>query len=49
VDAGIRKVVYVEAYPIEEAKNFLAKNGVDFQIYEGIMPRVFNQVFRQIK
>ncbi len=49
VDAGITKVVYVEAYPIEEAKDFLAKNGVDFQIYEGIMPRVFNQVFRQIK
>jgi len=48
-DAGIKKVVYVEAYPIEEAKEYLAKTGVDFEIYEGIMPRVFNQVFRQVK
>jgi dCMP deaminase len=48
-DAGIKKVVYVEAYPIEEAKEYLAKTGVDFEIYEGIMPRVFNQVFKQVK
>lgn len=48
-DAGIEKVVYVEAYPIEEAKDFLAKNDIDFEIYEGIMPRVFNQVFKQFK
>jgi len=48
-DAGINKVVYVEAYPIEEAKDFLSKNDIDFEIYEGIMPRVFNQVFKQAK
>jgi deoxycytidylate deaminase len=48
-DAGIRKIVYVEAYPIEEAKQFLRANGIDFVVYEGIMPRVFNQVFRQVR
>lgn len=48
-DAGIKKVVYVEAYPIEEAKEYLSKNGIDFEIYQGIMPRVFNQVFKQVK
>jgi len=48
-DAGIGKIVYVEAYPIEEAKDYLSKNDIDFEIYEGIMPRVFNQVFKQFK
>ncbi|MFC1765413.1 deaminase [Planctomycetota bacterium] len=48
-DAGIKKIVYVEAYPIPEAKDFLVQNGIDFEMYEGIMPRVFNQVFRQVQ
>jgi deoxycytidylate deaminase/dephospho-CoA kinase len=49
VNAGIKKVVYVEAYPIEEAVDFLKTNGVEIKPFEGFTPRVFNQVFRQVE
>jgi deoxycytidylate deaminase/cytidylate kinase len=49
VNAGIKKVVYVEAYPIEEAVEFLKTNGVVIESFEGFTPRVFNQVFRQVE
>ncbi len=49
VNAGIKKVVYVEAYPIEEAVEFLRTNGVEIESFEGFTPRVFNQVFRQVE
>ncbi|TSA44934.1 hypothetical protein D4R52_03380 [bacterium] len=48
-DAGIKKVVYVEAYPIKEAVDFLEKNGIIIEPFEGFKPRVFNQVFKQIE
>jgi deoxycytidylate deaminase len=47
VDAGIGKVVYVEAYPIQEAKDFLKKSGVTIESFGGFKPRVFNKVFKQ--
>jgi len=49
VNAGITKVVYVEAYPIEEAVGFLKSNGVVIEPFEGFKPRVFNQVFKQVE
>jgi deoxycytidylate deaminase/cytidylate kinase len=49
VNAGIKKVVYVEAYPIEEAVEFLKANGVEIKPFEGFTPRVFNQVFKQVE
>jgi dCMP deaminase len=49
VNAGIKKVVYVEAYPIEEAVDFLKTNGVEIEPFQGFTPRVFNQVFRQVE
>jgi len=48
-DADIKKVVYVEAYPIKEAVDFLKKNGIIIEAFEGFKPRVFNQVFKQIE
>ncbi len=49
VNAGIKKVVYVEAYPIEEAVEFLKTNDVMIEPFEGFKPRVFNQVFKQVE
>jgi len=48
-DADIKKVVYVEAYPVKEAVDFLKKNGIIIEAFEGFKPRVFNQVFKQIE
>lgn len=48
-DAGITKVVYVEAYPATEAVEFLKSNRIDIKPFEGYKPRVFNRVFTQIK
>lgn len=46
-DAGIKKVVYIEAYPVKEAIDFLKTNGIMPESFEGFKPRVFNQVFKQ--
>ncbi|HUS72703.1 MAG TPA: AAA family ATPase [Sedimentisphaerales bacterium] len=48
-DADIKKVVYVEAYPIKEAVDFLKTNSIIIEAFEGFKPRVFNQVFKQIE
>ena len=48
VDAGIKRVIYVEAYPVQEAKDFLIKNGVKVDPFEGFMARAFNLIFRQV-
>jgi deoxycytidylate deaminase len=48
-DAGIAKVVYVEAYPVKEALEFLKDNNIQFEPFEGFKPRKFNQVFRQVE
>jgi len=48
-DADIKKVVYVEAYPVKEAVDFLKNNGIIIEAFEGFKPRVFNQVFKQIE
>jgi deoxycytidylate deaminase len=46
VDAGIKEVVYVEAYPIKEAAAFLALNKVDVRPFSGFKARAFNRVFK---
>jgi len=48
-DAGITKVRYIEAYPIEEAVDYLKQNDIDIDPFEGFKPRRFNQVFRQLE
>jgi deoxycytidylate deaminase len=48
-DADIRKVVYVEAYPVPEAVDFMKTNKIEIEPFEGFKPRVFNQVFKQIE
>lgn len=48
-DAGITKVVYDEAYPIEEAVDYLRINNIEIEPFEGFKPRVFNKVFRQVE
>ena len=48
-DADIKKVVYVEAYPVKEAVDFLKNNDIIIEAFEGFKPRVFNQVFKQIE
>lgn len=48
-DADIGKVVYVEAYPVSEAVDFLKTNKIEIEPFEGFKPRVFNQVFKQIE
>jgi deoxycytidylate deaminase len=48
-DADIKKVVYIEAYPIKEAVDFLKKNDIIIEPFEGFKPRVFNQVFKQVE
>lgn len=47
VDARIARIVYVEAYPIKEAQDFLQKNGVVVEPFEGFKARAFNRIFKQ--
>ena len=48
LDAGIKSVVYVEAYPILESRKFLTDNGVEVIPFEGFKARAFNTVFRRV-
>ena len=48
LDAGIKSVVYVEAYPIVESRKFLTDNGVEVKPFEGFKARAFNTVFRRV-
>jgi len=47
VDAGIARIVYVEAYPIKEAHEFLVRNDVKVEPFEGFKARAFNRIFKQ--
>lgn len=48
VDAGIKRVVYVEAYPVKEALNFLQKNNIRVEPFKGFRAVAFNQIFKQV-
>nr|WP_281720354.1 deaminase [Nitrosomonas nitrosa] len=47
VDAGIARVVYVEAYPIKEAQQFLERNNVVVVPFEGFKAKAFYRIFKQ--
>jgi len=49
VDVGIKRVVYVEAYPVKKSLDFLQLNGVLVEPFEGFKARAFNLVFRQVE
>jgi deoxycytidylate deaminase len=48
VDAGIKRVVYVEAYPVVESEDFLLNNGVIVDPFQGFKALGFNRVFKQM-
>lgn len=47
VDAGITRVVYVEAYPVKESADFLQQNNIVVEPFEGFKARAFNRIFKQ--
>ena len=48
LDAAISKIVYVEAYPIQETKEFL-KGKVDIVPFSGFTARAFFKVFPKVE
>ena len=47
VRSGIRKVVYVEPYPVDEAMDLLRESGVELVKFEGVKARVFYKLFKK--
>lgn len=45
-NAGIKRVVFVEPYPIEESYLIFNENGIEVEIFEGIKSLSFNWIFR---
>ncbi len=48
LDAGIKKVVYVEAYPVKDTATFLRRNGVLIEPFSGFTARAFFRVFTRV-
>lgn len=48
LDADIRKIVFVEAYPTAETTAFLKESGVDVQPFTGFTARAFFRVFPKV-
>ena len=48
LDARIKELVYVEAYPGIEAQKFLVENGVTVKPFNGFTARAFFRVFRRV-
>jgi deoxycytidylate deaminase len=48
VDAGIKRIVYVEAYPMPESEGFLVRNEVIVEPFSGFKAIAFNRVFKQM-
>ncbi len=46
VQAGIKKVVYFEPYPVEEAKKILREGNVETESFEGVTFRAFFKFFK---
>jgi len=46
-DSGIREVVYVEAYPMEESIGLLEGAGVELSKFEGVKAQAFYKLFRR--
>lgn len=49
VDAELKRVVFVEAYPIEESLEFLKQQDVLVEPFSGFKARAFNLVFKQVE
>ena len=49
IDAGITKVVYVEAYPIKESVDFLQKHNVEVKPFSGFKARAFNTIYKSVE
>jgi len=49
IDYSLRKVVYVEAYPVLESKALLESHNVIVEPFQGFKARAFNLVFRQVE
>lgn len=45
--SGIKKVVFVEPYPVQEAEEILKENNVDIEPFEGVKSLRFNWIFRK--
>jgi deoxycytidylate deaminase/dephospho-CoA kinase len=49
LDAGIRNIVYVEAYPVKDTAVFLQKNGIgEIRPFSGFTARAFFRVFPKV-
>jgi len=48
VRSGIKKVIYVEPYPIEEAMHLLDESKIKCMKFEGVKARVFYKLFRRL-
>jgi deoxycytidylate deaminase len=49
VDAGLKRVVYVEAYPVKESAEYLKQNDVTVEPFRGFKARAFNLIFKQVE
>jgi len=47
LDAEIKKIVFVEAYPVPETSNFL-KEAIDLEPFTGFTARAFFRVFPKV-
>jgi len=48
IDAEIKNIVYVEAYPVKATAEFLKANGVDIKPFSGFTARAFFRVFPKV-
>jgi deoxycytidylate deaminase len=49
LDAGIKNIVYVEAYPVKDTAVFLQKNGIgEIRPFSGFTARAFFRVFPKV-
>jgi len=48
IDAGIKRIVYVEAYPTPETAKFLKEANIDVQPFSGFTARSFFRVFPKV-
>jgi len=48
LDAEIKNIVYVEAYPVKATAEFLKANGVDIEPFSGFTARAFFRIFPKV-
>lgn len=49
IHAGIRRVVYMEAYPDKTGRFLLESTGVELMLFEGVRSRSFNRAFSGVQ